>query len=76
MPGTGPAGPVSVIATVDAVTGSLNVAVTVVDVAIPTAFGAGVRPVTVGGVVSLAERRVNSRKDPAAAITEQEEEDQ
>jgi len=28
-----------------------------------------------GGVVSLAERRVNSRKDPAAAITEQEEED-
>jgi predicted MFS family arabinose efflux permease len=29
-----------------------------------------------GGVVSLAERRVNSRKDPTAAITEQEEEDQ
>jgi MFS family permease len=28
-----------------------------------------------GGVVSLAERRVNSRKDPAAALTEQEEED-
>ena len=29
-----------------------------------------------GGVVSLAERRVSSRKDPAAVITEQEEEDQ
>jgi MFS family permease len=28
-----------------------------------------------GGVVSLAERRVSSRKDPAAAIAEQEEED-
>jgi MFS family permease len=28
-----------------------------------------------GGVVSLAERRVSSRRDPAAAITEQEEED-
>jgi MFS family permease len=28
-----------------------------------------------GGVVSLAERRVSSRKDPAAAITEQQEED-
>jgi MFS family permease len=28
-----------------------------------------------GGVVSLAERRVNSRRDPAAAITEQQEED-
>jgi predicted MFS family arabinose efflux permease len=28
-----------------------------------------------GGVVSLAERRVSSRKDPVAAITEQEEED-
>ena len=29
-----------------------------------------------GGVVSLAERRVSSRKDPAAVISEQEEEDQ
>jgi MFS family permease len=28
-----------------------------------------------GGVVSLAERRVSSRKNPAAAISEQEEED-
>ncbi len=28
-----------------------------------------------GGVISLAERRVSSRKNPAAAITEQEEED-
>ena len=28
-----------------------------------------------GGVVSLAERRVSSRKDPTAEITEQDEED-
>ena len=33
-------------------TGSLNVAVTVVDVATPVAPAAGVRAVTVGGVVS------------------------
>jgi MFS family permease len=58
-------------------------------IAVPLVFGGigttfGLLPVfwangaflLAGGVVSLAERRVSSRKDPAAAIAEQEEEDQ
>jgi hypothetical protein len=58
-------------------------------IAVPVIFGGigstfGLLPVfwangaflLAGGVVSLAERRVSSRRDPAAEITEQEEEDQ
>lgn len=40
--------------TVDAWTGSLKVAVTVLEVGTPVAFGAGVRAERVGGVVSAA----------------------
>ena len=47
-----PPGPVTLIATVPAWSASLNVVVTVVPVATPVAPTAGVRAVTVGGVVS------------------------
>jgi hypothetical protein len=49
-----PAGPVRVIATDAALTGSLKVAETAVAVETPPAPGAGACAITVGGVVSTA----------------------
>jgi hypothetical protein len=49
-----PAGDVRPICTVVDCTGSLNVAVTAVEVATPVAPLAGVLPVMAGGVVSVA----------------------
>jgi hypothetical protein len=50
--GTAPPGPVSVNAVPVDCTGSLKVALTALVVATPVALAAGVRDVTVGGVVS------------------------
>jgi hypothetical protein len=54
VPDTAPPGPVNVMAMDDAVTASLNVAVTFAEVGTPIASGAGAREVTVGAVPSAA----------------------
>ena len=54
MPATAPDGPVSVITTLVAVTGSLKVAATAVVAGTPVAPAAGARPVRVGAMVSVA----------------------